>query len=132
MNIKENIGPRFDDEDEDVDEEPDEDRMRMDPNYRWLLKDLKLSENKRVMDVTDLIDKKLATESTVDSDTGEVKFITEFAPDPNESTAHQHQPDDSEYDETNYLSKLYEKLVNADSDFNDTHEDNPQDDHVRV
>ena len=31
-------------------------RLKMDPNYKWLLKDLNLNNNKRVIDVTALLD----------------------------------------------------------------------------
>jgi len=37
-------------------EEVNERRLKIDPNYKWLLKDLNLNNNKRVIDVTAILD----------------------------------------------------------------------------
>lgn len=103
--------------------ENNEDRIRIDPNYRWLLKDLNLTDNKRMMDVTDLIEKneKLMTNNNNtsdyhDHDDGEVQ-------ERHKKQQKQHQPmngsvheSHDDYDEHNYISQLYEKLVKPDED----------------
>ena len=44
------------DSSENSDATADSDRIRIDPNYKWLLKDLNLSNKKRVIDVTALLE----------------------------------------------------------------------------
>lgn len=46
--------------------------LRIDPNYTWLLKDLNLNNNKRVIDVTDVIE---LNESKRDLTTDQSKFV---------------------------------------------------------
>lgn len=117
------------------------DILKIDPNYKWLLKDIKLSNNKRVIDVTELIDlndSHKIEENRIETDSSSVIPETETENEsddkptntsrlPNDTVnkelaksleaQQQHNNSDSDnYDEfkndNSYISKLYKKLVN--------------------
>ncbi len=102
------------------------DALRMDPNYKWLLKDLKLSNNKRVIDVTDLIDlnekKEDADQTHNDQDEHELADDVNKIQRPS-SRLIRAQSDSENYDETkndnSFISKLYNKLVSDSVELND-------------
>ncbi len=117
------------------------DILKMDPNYKWLLKDLKLNNNKRVIDVTDMIEmNQKENELRIDDENDQVTRlkplnndndqVTRLKPlndekeegeeeeNNKEQTPNLKQSIDSDnYDETkndnSFISKLYKKLVNT-------------------
>ena len=112
------------------------DILKIDPNYRWLLKDLKLSNNKRVIDVTDLIDLNESQEKeniitnnnnnintsniindsiTSDSNTNNNKENISLL----KQEQKLNQSDSDNNNDSSYISKLYKKLVNTSGNNND-------------
>jgi len=57
MNLHDEVGNNFNSTNSSENsEEVNERRLKIDPNYKWLLKDLNLNNNKRVIDVTAILD----------------------------------------------------------------------------
>jgi hypothetical protein len=73
-------------------------RLKMDPNYKWLLKDLNLNNNKRVIDVTAMLDDDEETSS--DLEDGEI--LEEIIAD------HQHHEQEEDFSESDDNSNNYE------------------------
>lgn len=134
---------------QEVDQADVDARLRIDPNYRWLLKDLRLSNEKRVIDVTELIaqheqhetgsheaeDEDEAAEMISTSRTTADKSVQDQTGALSNGEVENDDEQDSalkdtthpDYDEHNFISKLYEKLVRAED--NDDEHDN---DHVII
>jgi hypothetical protein len=117
------------------------DILKMDPNYKWLLKDLKLNNNKRVIDVTDIIEmNQKENELKIDDENDQVTRlkplnndndqVTRLKPLNDEKKEEEVEENNKElmpnlkqsidsdnYDEAkndnSFISKLYKKLVNT-------------------
>ena len=80
------------------------DRLRIDPNYKWLLKDLNLNNNRRVIDVTEIIE---YTETKNANEDNAEKH------EESEEKSHENVESEDEYkNDHNHISKLYQRIVN--------------------
>ena len=89
-------------------------RLKMDPNYKWLLKDLNLNNNKRVIDVTALLhendtskmsqvaDEYNENEKDSEPEEGEILEETEMERDGQLEEEKKNNDQEEQYDEENY------------------------------
>lgn len=123
------------DDEQDIEKTDEDSRLKIDPNYRWLLKDLKLSEQKRVIDVTDLLasrDRELNEEAVEKAE----KVTAEKSFDENQDRIDSSQKRvDVSYnndDEEQFnIRKLYENLIQVEQpegENNDNDNDDDDDD----
>lgn len=120
------------------------DRLRIDPDYKWLLKDLNLSNETRVIDVTDILDDN-QVKNNIDEDSGlnkESESVILYKPNPENLLSHvsmnntsKDQDNDQEIEtleiknKLNQLNSEYENNVNNQSKLSDEYDEDHQNDH---